>query len=166
VPIGERNVSTITLKYGNITKTLNFTINGIKPGADGSPAKLYRLLPSGNQIVRDKDGNTNPAFISCNSSVTENGVVTYPASNATIKYSIDGNDEETYSKVINTSNIKYSIKFSLYVEDKLMDSESIVVVNDGKDGLTAKPNLIRNSNFDVYDVKGNLAHWGNPKGDV
>ena len=32
---------------------------------------------------------------------------------------------------------------------------------DGKDGLTPNPNLIHNSNFDIYDESGNVSNWSN-----
>lgn len=56
----------ISANNGNFTPTLNFTVNGVRPGADGEPATIYRILPTVNNIAfaRDNNGNLTPNSVS------------------------------------------------------------------------------------------------------
>ena len=63
VDIEERNTISITAVGNGETRVLNYTIAGIKAGAKGSHAELYRIHVSSNQILKKKDGSINPTSI-------------------------------------------------------------------------------------------------------
>lgn len=156
---------TITVKCAGASRKLTFTINGVKAG---SP--LYRLLPSSSQIVRNVSNGEStifPNIISCEAYSEEDGIE-YPL-DATqhIRYTIDGvGGYENYSEEIDTSRISTFIKFELVVDGNVKDRETLYIVDgaEGLDGLTPQANLIRNSNFDLFDDAGNLKYYANIHG--
>jgi hypothetical protein len=44
----------------NITRDLYFKVNCVRAALNGSPASLYRLVPSINEIIKKKDGSYVP----------------------------------------------------------------------------------------------------------
>lgn len=98
--IGARSSHTVSVKVGSaltisgsmnfyvkitdgesgVFRLLVFTVNGMRPGADGQPATIYNLLPSENQVSvgRNTDGTYNPATFSLTCGYTKNvgGVMT------------------------------------------------------------------------------------------
>lgn len=153
---------TITVTCAGASRKLTFTINGVKAG---SP--LYRLLPSSSQIVRNVSNGEStifPNIIACEAYYEEDGIE-YPL-DATqhIRYTIDGvGGYKNYSEEIDTSRISTFIKFELVVDGNVKDRETLYIVDgaEGLDGLTPQANLIRNSNFDLFDDAGNLKYYDN-----
>lgn len=137
VDIEERNTVSITAVGNGETRVLNYTIAGIKAGAKGSHAELYRIHVSSSQILKKKDGSINPTSISASAQKIVNGVVTDNPSEASIRYYIDSSSISTnYTKEINTKSITSKIKFELLVNGKIMDVETVSVVEDGTDGIS------------------------------
>ena len=142
--IAEKNTSTITLKAlddnGNtITRYLVITINGVKPGAAGKDAKIYRLLPSANQIVKHEDGTYTPYTIKCGCTLTEGDTVTENPSRVYGYYTTDGTNYHRFysTSAISTngvSSIKFELRDSTGTSYKVLDSETVSVVSDGKEG--------------------------------
>ena len=120
-------------------------------------ATLFKLEPSVNQIIKNSDNSLVPETISCRYTRTK-GNFTKKNMGAEVYYTVDGKTEEYYTpeSSIETKSISKSIKFILKKENEVVDSETIVVVSDG---LPTGPNLLKNSNFDIYDENGNLEDW-------
>lgn len=139
VVLSETNDVVITLtatKNGqNFERKLTFTIAGVRSGENGQDAVLYSLLPSASSIVKYKDGSYNISTISCKRQKTVGGTIS-DTTDGTLKYSLDGGSETSISDNtgIATSSIKKSVKFLFYVNEKLVDVETIPVVTDGSDG--------------------------------
>lgn len=137
VYIEERNTISITAVGNGETRVLNYTIAGIKAGIRGSHAELYRLHVSSSQIIKKKDSSINPTSISASTQKVVNGVVTDNPSEASIRYYIDSSSAPTnYTTEINTKSITSKIKFELLVNGKIMDVETVSVVEDGTDGIS------------------------------
>ena len=70
----------ITDGESGVFRLLVFTLNGMRPGADGQPATIYNLLPSEKQVSvgRNADGTYNPATFSLTCGYVKNvgGVMT------------------------------------------------------------------------------------------
>ena len=151
VVLSDTNDVVITLtatKNGqNFERKLTFTIAGVRAGENGQDAVLYSLLPSASSIVKYKDGSYNISTISCRRQKTVGGTIS-DTTEGTLKYSLDGGSETSISDNtgIATSSIKKSVKFLFYVNEKLVDVETIPLLSDGKDGESGKGV----SKIDVY----------------
>ena len=82
----------------------------------------------------------------------------------TLKYSLDGGAETNISdnSGIATSSIKKSVKFLFYVNDKLVDVETIPLLSDGKDG-TDGTSIVAVGHWESSKVpylKNNLVNFG------
>ena len=175
--INTKNSFPISLQYndenGNeLTSNLNFTINGIKAakdgqdGQDGESPILYRLVPSVKQVVIDKDGKYSVDEITCNITKTVNGTtVNTTESGITINCYKDGATTATIltpgTGKIKTNSFSHELKLELVMGGQVHDVETISLVSDG---LTAKPNLLRNTNFDVVDSKKGLLYYNYTNG--
>lgn len=62
VSINGRREFVIVMRTGNVVREAVFTIAGLRPGADGSPATIYNILPSLDKITfaRDANGGLTP----------------------------------------------------------------------------------------------------------
>jgi hypothetical protein len=132
--VQERNVISITVKSGDVMRTLKFVIAGVKAGEKGDTPDLYDLRLTASQIVRKEDGTTFPTHIGCDAILTRSGEQIINPSGVTLKYSVDGGSAFAYTEPINTSSISNIIKFELWVNGILRDSETVSVVSDGKKG--------------------------------
>ena len=128
---------TATIGGASIERELNFTVNGIRPGANGQPAALYRLVPSTSEIVKKKGGTYVPSGnITC--AVTKNvgGTQSTPAtSEYTLKKILNGGSEQDYSAT-SPSAVTSNLVFVLYVGGVVVDRETIPLVEDGTDGTS------------------------------
>lgn len=63
VSINGRREFVIVMRTGNVVREAVFTIAGLRPGADGSPATIYNILPSLDKITfaRDANGGLTPS---------------------------------------------------------------------------------------------------------
>ena len=117
------------------TRDLTFTIAGVRDGENGEDAVLYSLVTSETVIKRFQNGAYNVGAISCKRMKTEGGTTT-DTTDGVLKYSIDGGNEVVTENnvAIRTEGITTSIRFAFYVDDKLVDVESVPVVADGQKG--------------------------------
>ncbi len=119
-----------------VPKYLTLTINGVKGGADGSPAVIYSLRPSTKVIVKKKNNVYIPSSdITCavvkatgtnNPEIVTNGF--------TLQKKVNGGSLGDYSPTP-VNSITTGITFYLYVGGVLVDVESIPLVEDGEDGV-------------------------------
>lgn len=167
VSLAETNNVVITLtatKNGqNFERNLTFTIAGVRAGENGQDAVLYSLLPSASSIVKYKDGSYDISSISCKRQKTVGGTIS-DTTDGTLKYSLDGGAETPISdnSGIATSSIKKSVKFLFYVNDKLVDVETIPLLSDGKDGSDGT-SIVAVGHWESSKVpylKNNLVNFG------
>ena len=125
------------------TREAYLTINKARKGEKGDSPILYELQPSVTQIKKYSNGTFTPTSISCRLLVTDaNGsyATTTKPSFLSVEYSLNnGGTWRSYplGSSIDTSLISNSIQFRLYQNTSpitMLDIETIVVVEDGKDG--------------------------------
>jgi len=135
-------VITITANADSaVTRNLTFSVNGVRPGANGVPATTYNLIPSVSDIVKKKDGTYSPTQVSCYCTSICNGTATNNPSEATMQYSYNNSNwsDFTSSSTFNSSDIEANgrkLYLRLLVGGKLMDKETIPVIEDGNDGTS------------------------------
>lgn len=135
-------VITITANADSaVTRNLTFSVNGVRPGANGVPATTYNLIPSVSDIVKKKDGTYTPTQVSCYCTSICNGTATNNPSEATMQYSYNNSNwsDFTSSSTFNSSDIEANgrkLYLRLLVGGKLMDKETIPVIEDGNDGTS------------------------------
>lgn len=123
-------------------RVLHFTVNGVRPGANGEPATIYSLVPSVNEVVKKKDGTYVPGAttkITCAVKKTVGGTTSdAPSSEYTLKYSLNGGTETAYpSGGIQVNTITSNLVFVVYNKSSVvLDRETIPLVVDGTDGTS------------------------------
>lgn len=124
-----------TVRGQIVNRDLTFTVAGVRDGENGEDAVLYSLVSSETVIKRYENGAYNVASVSCKR-IKTTGSTTVDTTDGVLKYSIDGGDEVEMQNndEIRTEGISGSVRFAFYVDDKLVDVESVPVVADGQKG--------------------------------
>lgn len=117
------------------SRDLTFTVAGVRGGADGSDAVLYSIVVSASSVSKDKNGNYSVSSVSCYRQKSVGGVIS-TTTDGTLKYSIDGGAETTINNntAISSGNFTKTLKFVFYVNDQIVDVETVPMLVDGKDG--------------------------------
>lgn len=117
------------------SRDLSFTVAGVRGGADGSDAVLYSIIVSATSVSKDKNGNYSVSSVSCYRRKSVGGVIS-TTTDGTLKYSIDGGTETTINNntAISSGNFTKTLKFVFYVNDQIVDIETVPMLSDGKDG--------------------------------
>ena len=117
------------------SRDLTFTVAGVRGGADGSDAVLYSIIVSATSVSKDKNGNYSVSSVSCYRQKSVGGVIS-TTTDGTLKYSIDGGTETTINNntAISSGNFTKALKFIFYVNDQIVDIETVPMLSDGKDG--------------------------------
>ena len=117
------------------SRDLSFTVAGVRGGADGSDAVLYSIIVSATSVSKDKNGNYSVSSVSCYRQKSVGGVIS-TTTDGTLKYSIDGGTETTINNntAISSGNFTKILKFIFYVNDQIVDVETVPMLSDGKDG--------------------------------
>nr|DAM96865.1 MAG TPA: tail protein [Caudoviricetes sp.] len=117
------------------SRDLSFTVAGVRGGADGSDAVLYSIIVSATSVSKDKNGNYSVSSVSCYRQKSVGGVIS-STTDGTLKYSIDGGTETTINNntAISSGNFTKTLKFIFYVNDQIVDVETVPMLSDGKDG--------------------------------
>ena len=117
------------------SRDLSFTVAGVRGGADGSDAVLYSIIVSATSVSKDKNGNYSVSSVSCYRQKSVGGVIS-TTTDGTLKYSIDGGTETTINNntAISSGNFTKTLKFVFYVNDQIVDIETVPMLSDGKDG--------------------------------
>ena len=117
------------------SRDLTFTVAGVRGGADGSDAVLYSIIVSASSVSKDKNGNYSVSSVSCYRQKSVGGVIS-TTTDGTLKYSIDGGTETTINNntAISSGNFTKALKFIFYVNDQIVDIETVPMLSDGKDG--------------------------------
>ena len=117
------------------SRDLSFTVAGVRGGADGSDAVLYSIIVSATSVSKDKNGNYSVSSVSCYRQKSVGGVIS-TTTDGTLKYSIDGGAETSINNntAISSGNFTKTLKFIFYVNDQIVDVETVPMLSDGKDG--------------------------------
>lgn len=117
------------------SRDLSFTVAGVRGGADGSDAVLYSIIVSATSVSKDKNGNYSMSSVSCYRQKSVGGVIS-TTTDGTLKYSIDGGAETSINNntAISSGNFTKTLKFIFYVNDQIVDVETVPMLVDGKDG--------------------------------
>ena len=117
------------------SRDLSFTVAGVRGGADGSDAVLYSIIVSATSVSKDKNENYSVSSVSCYRQKSVGGVIS-TTTDGTLKYSIDGGTETTINNntAISSGNFTKTLKFIFYVNDQIVDVETVPMLSDGKDG--------------------------------
>ena len=145
----------------NIKRQLTFTVNGVRPGADGEDATIYSIKPTVNSIAfaRDANGNLTPNevsfYLECEKS--QGGTITNPAIShvGIVRYSTSAppadkdagtawgtqesdNDKLTFSggvATVSNGAAFNQIYIALFAADgTLYDRETVPIARDGAKG--------------------------------
>ena len=114
------------------SRDIVFTLAGVRGGAD---AVLYSIIVSATSVSKDKNGNYSVSSVSCYRQKSVGGVIS-TTTDGTLKYSIDGGTETTINNntAISSGNFTKILKFIFYVNDQIVDVETVPMLSDGKDG--------------------------------
>ena len=117
------------------SRDLTFTVAGVRGGANGADAVLYSIVVSASSVSKDKKGNYSVSSVSCYRQKSVGGVIS-TTTDGTLKYSIDGGTETTINNntAISSGNFTKTLKFIFYVNDQIVDVETVPMLSDGKDG--------------------------------
>lgn len=131
-------------KEKTFTKQLVFTVNKIRPGADGKNAVIYNLNPSVTAIKKNSAGTYTPTSVSCTLTKHDGDTVSSISSipsGYSMKYSADGGTVSSYSigSSITITSYSTNITFYLYNNSTLVDRETIPVIIDGANGSDGQP---------------------------
>lgn len=156
--------------YGTIA--LSIAVVGMKGGA------IYNLVPSANAITHKKDGTYTPNVITCGSSKLDvaTGTTSSNPSEATIKYSADGGSVTNYPSGGLTAGTNFSnyVTFFLYVNNTVVDKETVNIVTDGTNGAEGngyklyltRNNLYTDTQWDTWGTIGESDSWTKRDGDA
>lgn len=117
------------------SRDLTFTVAGVRGGANGADAILYSIVVSASSVSKDKNGNYSVSSVSCYRQKSVGGVIA-TTTDGILKYSIDGGAETTINNntAISSGNFTKTLKFVFYVNDQIVDVETVPMLVDGKDG--------------------------------
>lgn len=125
-----------TKKGQQYSRDLTFTVAGVRGGADGADAVLYSIVVSASSVSKDKNGNYSVSSVSCYRQKSVGGVIS-TTMDGTLKYSIDGGTETAINNntAIPSRNFTKTLKFIFYINNQIVDIETVPMLMDGKDGL-------------------------------
>ena len=142
--------------YGTIA--LSIAVVGMKGGA------IYNLVPSANAITHKKDGTYTPNVITCGSSKLDvaTGTTSSNPSEATIKYSADGGSVTNYPSGGLTAGTNFTnyVTFFLYVNNTVVDKETVNIVTDGTNGTNGSDGKDGKDGAEGYGLKLTLERSG------
>ena len=117
------------------SRDLTFTVAGVRGGANGADAILYSIVVSASSVSKDKNGNYSVSSVSCYRQMSVGGVIS-TTTDGILKYSIGGGAETTINNntAISSGNFTKTLKFVFYVNDQIVDVETVPMLVDGKDG--------------------------------
>jgi hypothetical protein len=182
----DKNVITITGACAKGSRTAEFTIAGVRGGADGSPAVMFKIMASTDVIKKSKTGTLTPASpMTCSvQKVSGSNVSTAVAADGKLRYRLDGDinahtdgTEMTIGGSVAYANTNSYITFAFFVGTTLRDKERIPIVADGVDStvpgpkgddgytVTCEPaSLVINQNSSgTYDISSTNPAYFKPK---
>lgn len=149
VTLDGRYAIQITGTHGSTSRTLVYTLMGVKEGEDG---ETFILVPSTTSVKKTEGGTLSVPYVTCDATTSTGAAL----QNYRIYYSLnDGASKSMYKQVVNgtatygsglssgipTSSITSTLIFYLYLtsedvtNDNYIDIETIPLVIDGNNGL-------------------------------
>lgn len=129
--------ATANIGGADVPRVMSFVVNGVRQGADGTPATIYDLIVSLSSIKKSKDGTPSVATITATRQKTVGSTIS-DTTDGTLTYKIDGGSEQTYTGAIQTSNVNTGVEFIFKVNGKVVDRETVPVIIDGQDGTSVE----------------------------
>ena len=123
----------VTCELG--TRNLTYTLAGLSAGSQGDAAVVYSLLPSASVVKKTKTGTYSETEVSCKKMKKVGNTDAAETNEGTLKYSIDGGQEQTYTQGILVTAFNSKLTFLFYIGNVLVDRETIPLVIDGSDGV-------------------------------
>ena len=153
---------TVQARVGGVTLTTIMSVYKVRPGADGSPAVIYKLMPSVNNITIDANGHLSTNAVSCKVYRTTGANTPVLTGERQLKYQRIGIDSYEHpvtltngtSPAIAVTEEVEAVVFTLYDGSTMLDRERILVIADARGLAIGGENLLRNSDF----IDGSL-HW-------
>ncbi len=153
---------TVQARVGSVTLTTIMSVYKVRPGADGSPAVIYKLMPSVNNITIDANGHLSTNAVSCKVYKTTGANTPVLTGERQLKYQRIGIDSYEHpvtltngtSPAIAVTEEVEAVVFTLYDGSTMLDRERIFVIADARGLAIGGENLLRNSDF----IDGSL-HW-------
>ncbi len=153
---------TVQARVGSVTLTTIMSVYKVRPGADGSPAVIYKLMPSVNNITIDANGHLSTNAVSCKVYRTTGANTPVLTGERQLKYQRIGIDSYEHpvtltngtSPAIAVTEEVEAVVFTLYDGSTMLDRERIFVIADARGLAIGGENLLRNSDF----IDGSL-HW-------
>lgn len=110
---------------------------------DGAKGVIYALVPSVSSVVKKKDGSYSVSVVSCTRQKNVGGTITNNTTDGTITCRIDGGDEVSYTNndEIPVSAFAKSVQFIFKVDGVTVDTETVLMIVDGKDNVEYKISL-------------------------
>lgn len=111
-----------------------------RPGQPGEDTLIYQVKPSETVISKHKDGTYSANSITCQVIViqgSESAIADLTVlKNAYIYYYTDGSStKKTYSRaLVPGTDFTSSVKFQFVIDNFLWDTETVLIIEDGKDG--------------------------------
>ena len=125
--------ATANIGGADVPRVMSFVVNGVRQGADGTPATIYDLIVSLSSIKKSKDGTPSVVTITATRQKTVGSTIS-DTTDGTLTYKIDGGSEQTYTGDIQTSSVSTGIEFIFRVNGTVVDRETVPVIMDGQDG--------------------------------
>lgn len=135
---------TVTFKVSaaGVTRNAVFTVNKIKPGANGEPAVIYRVEPSVTAVRVSKMGIATPTHVTCKKTKQTGNGMPAETTDGYLCVRLSGSTTDKPYSDYGTGGVpvsgQTSIDFILYnnSSDKtVIDKETVPVVIDGTDGI-------------------------------
>lgn len=153
---------TVQARVGSVTLTTIMSVYKVRPGTDGSPAVIYKLMPSVNNITIDANGHLSTNAVSCKVYRTTGANTPVLTGERQLKYQRIGIDSYEHpvtltngtSPAIAVTEEVEAVVFTLYDGSTMLDRERIFVIADARGLAIGGENLLRNSDF----IDGSL-HW-------
>lgn len=133
-----------------------------RPGQPGEDTLIYQVKPSETVISKHKDGTYSANSITCQVIViqgSESAIADLTAlRNAYIYYYTDGSStKKTYSRaLVPGTDFTSSVKFQFVIDNFLWDTETVLIIEDGKDGNDGDtPYIIESKTKTEYAITTN-----------
>lgn len=150
-----------------VTRNAVFTVNKIKPGANGEPAVIYRVEPSVTAVKVSKTGTATPTKVTCKKTKQIGNGTPSETTEGYLCVRLSGSTTDKPYSDYGTGGVpvsgQTSIDFILYkstADKTVLDRETVPVIvdgedgepgkdgTDGQDGLSIHANLLRQTVFD------------------
>lgn len=144
----------VQAEVGAVVLQANISIYKVRPGADGSSAVIYSILPSTNSITRSMDGTLSDTEVSCSVYKGTGASPLLPTPDHTLTYKRlpDGatgilEHPDGISDIVYIQADTEAVIFELKDGDITLDRQRVPVLSDSSGLDIGGTNLLRNTDF-------------------